>query len=167
MRRAASSRPALSTFMSICASRAEKRPRPSRPGLGPRHWAGSPRSSRCRTRSRRRTRWRWSSWCAVWGDEAGLCDVLPSGCITDGRAGESWRRIAELAAVGVRMFTDDGNGVQDPLLMRRAMEYAQRPRDHAGPTLRGQPPHQGRRDARGLLLLAPRARRAGRRSPRS
>ena len=32
--------------------------------------------------------------------------------------------MAELAAAGVRIFTDDGNGVQDELLMRRAMEYA-------------------------------------------
>jgi dihydroorotase len=32
--------------------------------------------------------------------------------------------MAELAAAGVTLFTDDGNGVQDPLLMRRAMEYS-------------------------------------------
>jgi dihydroorotase len=29
-----------------------------------------------------------------------------------------------MAAAGVRLFTDDGNGVQDPLIMRRALEYA-------------------------------------------
>ena len=58
------------------------------------------------------------------GEEAGLCEVLPSGCITVGRAGEQLAPMAELAAAGVTMFTDDGNGVQDPLLMRRAMEYA-------------------------------------------
>jgi dihydroorotase len=58
------------------------------------------------------------------GVEAGLCDVVPSGCITVGRAGEQLAPMAELAAAGVRLFTDDGNGVQDPLLMRRAMEYA-------------------------------------------
>lgn len=58
------------------------------------------------------------------GEEAGLCEVLPSGCITVGRAGERLAPIGELAAAGVRLFTDDGNGVQDPLLMRRAMEYA-------------------------------------------
>ena len=38
--------------------------------------------------------------------------------------GRSWRPFAELADAGVRIFTDDGNGVQDPLLMRRAMEYS-------------------------------------------
>jgi dihydroorotase len=58
------------------------------------------------------------------GERAGLCDVRPAGSITVGRAGERLTPFAELAAAGVRIFTDDGNGVQDPLLMRRALEYA-------------------------------------------
>jgi dihydroorotase len=58
------------------------------------------------------------------GERAGLCEVLPSGSITIGRAGEQLTPFAELAAAGVTLFTDDGNGVQDPLLMRRALEYA-------------------------------------------
>jgi dihydroorotase len=58
------------------------------------------------------------------GEAAGLCEVLPSGCITIGRAGEMLAPFAELVDAGVRIFTDDGNGVQDPLLMRRAMEYS-------------------------------------------
>ncbi|HEY3484248.1 MAG TPA: dihydroorotase [Ilumatobacteraceae bacterium] len=58
------------------------------------------------------------------GAAAGLCDVVPSGCITVGRAGAQLAPFAELAAAGVHLFTDDGNGVQDPLLMRRALEYA-------------------------------------------
>ena len=58
------------------------------------------------------------------GRIAGLCDVRPSGSITIGRLGEQLAPLAELAAAGVRLFTDDGNGVQDPLLMRRALEYA-------------------------------------------
>ena len=57
------------------------------------------------------------------GEQAGLCEVLPSGCITIGRAGEALAPFAELHAAGVQIFTDDGNGVQDPLLMRRALEY--------------------------------------------
>ena len=32
--------------------------------------------------------------------------------------------MAELAALGVRIFTDDGTGVQDAGVMRRAMDYA-------------------------------------------
>jgi dihydroorotase len=58
------------------------------------------------------------------GERAGLCEVLPSGSITIGRKGETLTPFAELAAAGVRLFTDDGNGVQDPQLMRRAYEYA-------------------------------------------
>jgi dihydroorotase len=58
------------------------------------------------------------------GRAAGLCEVLPSGCITIGRGGERLAPLAELAAAGVHLFTDDGTGVQDPLLMRRAMEYS-------------------------------------------
>lgn len=55
---------------------------------------------------------------------AGWCAVLPAGCITVGRAGERLAPFTDLRAAGVRLFTDDGNGVQDPLLMRRALEYA-------------------------------------------
>jgi dihydroorotase len=55
---------------------------------------------------------------------AGLCEVAPAGCITLGRQGEQLAPLGELAEAGVRLFTDDGNGVQDPGLMRRALEYA-------------------------------------------
>ena len=53
-----------------------------------------------------------------------LCDVRAAGAITVGRAGEQLAPMAEMAALGVRLFTDDGNGVQDNRLMRRALEYA-------------------------------------------
>jgi dihydroorotase len=53
-----------------------------------------------------------------------LCDVFASGAITVDRAGEQLAPMAEMAALGVRIFTDDGTGVQDDLLMRRALEYA-------------------------------------------
>ncbi len=53
-----------------------------------------------------------------------LCAVHPSAALTVGRAGEQLTPMAELAGLGVRLFTDDGNGVQDDRLMRRAMEYA-------------------------------------------
>jgi len=55
---------------------------------------------------------------------AGILDVFPSGCITMGRNGEALAPFAELSAAGVRIFTDDGSGVQDPVLMGRAMQYA-------------------------------------------
>jgi len=53
-----------------------------------------------------------------------LCDVAISGAITVGRKGESLAPMAEMAALGVRLFTDDGSGVEDNRLLRRAMEYA-------------------------------------------
>ncbi len=55
---------------------------------------------------------------------AALCDVHPAGCITVNREGKALAPFGELAAAGVHLFTDDGNGVQDPQLMRHAMEYA-------------------------------------------
>lgn len=53
-----------------------------------------------------------------------MCEVFASGAISVGRRGEQLAPMAEMAALGVRIFTDDGAGVQDNLLMRRAMEYA-------------------------------------------
>ncbi len=58
-----------------------------------------------------------------WGAKA-LCDVRPAGAITKGRAGTELAPIGEMAELGVRLFTDDGSGVQDSRLMRRALEYA-------------------------------------------
>ena len=52
------------------------------------------------------------------------CDVYPSAAITMGRRGSELAPMAELVRLGVRMFTDDGDGVQDALVMRRALEYA-------------------------------------------
>jgi len=52
------------------------------------------------------------------------CEVAVAGAITVGRAGTQLAPIAEMAALGVRLFTDDGTGVQDARLMRRALEYA-------------------------------------------
>src|SRR5688500_17041752 len=61
----------------------------------------------------------------VLGLGASACaDVHVAGAITVGRNGEQLAPIAEMAALGVRLFTDDGSGVQDARLMRRAMEYA-------------------------------------------
>lgn len=52
------------------------------------------------------------------------CEVLPAGAITMGRRGESLAPMAEMAALGVTIFTDDGSCVADGDLMRRALEYA-------------------------------------------
>jgi len=55
---------------------------------------------------------------------ASLVDVHTSGAITVDRAGSQLAPMAEMAELGVRIFTDDGTGVQDDRLMRRALEYA-------------------------------------------
>jgi dihydroorotase len=65
------------------------------------------------------------NWVREQAGAAGLCHVEPSAAITVGRRGDALAPMAELARDGhVRLFTDDGSGVQDDLLMRRAMEYA-------------------------------------------
>lgn len=52
------------------------------------------------------------------------CDVAIAGSLTIGREGKVLSPMVELAGLGVRMFTDDGTGLQDNGLMRRAMEYS-------------------------------------------
>ena len=52
------------------------------------------------------------------------CEVLVAGAITLGRRGEELAPLRELAELGVRLFTDDGSGVQSGAVMRRALEYA-------------------------------------------
>jgi dihydroorotase len=59
------------------------------------------------------------------GEASGYATVQPIGAVTTGLAGE---RLAELGAMAssrarVRLFSDDGFCVSDPLLMRRALEY--------------------------------------------
>jgi dihydroorotase len=54
----------------------------------------------------------------------GAAEVAVAGAITMGRAGQALAPLGELAALGVTLFTDDGAGVQDGALMRRALDYA-------------------------------------------
>jgi dihydroorotase len=59
------------------------------------------------------------------GFEAGYVDVVPVGAVTVGLDG---KQLAELGAMAnskarVRVFSDDGKCVHDPVLMRRALEY--------------------------------------------
>jgi dihydroorotase len=56
--------------------------------------------------------------------EDALVEVAIAGAITVGREGERLAAIGDMAELGVRIFTDDGRGVQDGQLMRRALEYA-------------------------------------------
>jgi dihydroorotase len=59
------------------------------------------------------------------GKEAGLCEVFPIGAVTVGLAGEQLAELGAMAdsAAQVRVFSDDGKCVSDPLVMRRALEY--------------------------------------------
>jgi len=59
------------------------------------------------------------------GVEAGLCDVFPIGAVTVGQSGEHLAEILAMAEsrARVRIFSDDGHCVSDPVLMRRALEY--------------------------------------------
>ncbi|HUH52962.1 MAG TPA: dihydroorotase [Microbacteriaceae bacterium] len=59
------------------------------------------------------------------GDEAGYATVRPIGAVTEGLAGTRLSEIGAMASsrAKVRVFSDDGMCVHDPLLMRRALEY--------------------------------------------
>lgn len=63
----------------------------------------------------------------VWalGREVGLVQVVPAGALSKGLQGEKMADIGEMARslAKVRMFTDDGKGVQNALFARRTMEY--------------------------------------------
>ena len=59
------------------------------------------------------------------GKAAGLCDVNPIGAVTKGLDGEKLSESGAMAdsIARVRIFSDDGKCVSDPLIMRRALEY--------------------------------------------
>jgi dihydroorotase len=62
------------------------------------------------------------------GQSAGFVDVFPIGAVTQGLLGESLSEIGAMAdsRARVRIFSDDGNCVFDPLVMRRALEYVKK-----------------------------------------
>ena len=59
------------------------------------------------------------------GREAGWVDVHPVGAVSAGLKGEHLSEMSAMAhcAARVRVFSDDGRCVSDPVLMRRALEY--------------------------------------------
>ncbi|MHB1490929.1 MAG: dihydroorotase [Cellulomonas sp.] len=63
----------------------------------------------------------------VWriGRDSGWVDVHPVGAVSVGLAGEQLAELGAMAdsAAHVRVFSDDGKCVHDPVLMRRALEY--------------------------------------------
>ncbi len=86
------------------------------------------------------------------GERAGLCEVLPAGSITVGRAGRAARpvrraRSRRRQAVHRRRQRRAGSAPHAP-----GARVRRRSRDHARPALRGRTAHGGRGDARGRLL---------------
>jgi dihydroorotase len=62
------------------------------------------------------------------GEEAGFVDVFPIGAVTAGLEGKILSEMGAMAdsRARVRIFSDDGNCVSDPLVMRRALEYVKK-----------------------------------------
>ncbi len=62
------------------------------------------------------------------GQETGLLDVFPIGAVTRDLEGEHLAEIGAMAdsVARVRVFSDDGHCVFDPLVMRRALEYVKK-----------------------------------------
>jgi dihydroorotase len=62
------------------------------------------------------------------GQSAGFADVFPIGAVTQGLTGENLSEIGAMAdsRARVRVFSDDGSCVFDPLVMRRALEYVKK-----------------------------------------
>ena len=62
------------------------------------------------------------------GKAAGLTEVFPVGAVTQGLAGKALAEIGAMAdsAARVRIFSDDGHCVSDPVIMRRALEYVKK-----------------------------------------
>jgi len=56
--------------------------------------------------------------------KTGIVSVFPIGSITKGRKGKELAEIGELKESGVVAISDDGSPVENPELMRRALEYA-------------------------------------------
>ena len=160
---AASSAPGSSTCTCTCASRARRRQRPSRRAAAPRHSVASPAVVAMPNTEPAHDTLATVDFVRRPGPPCRVCARwLPAGCITMGRAGRAAGPARRVGPAGVMLFTDDGNGVQDAALMRRALEYAGPTGHHARAALRGRQPDSRRRDARGFVLRAPRpARLAG------
>jgi len=56
--------------------------------------------------------------------EVSKITVYPVGAITKGSQGKTLAEIGEMHRVGIVAISDDGHGVQDAQVMRRAMEYS-------------------------------------------
>ncbi|MGN6504500.1 MAG: dihydroorotase [Tepidisphaeraceae bacterium] len=56
-------------------------------------------------------------------ERVGLCNVLPVGCVTKLREGRELAEMASMHQRGAIAFSDDGAGVNDASVMRKAFQY--------------------------------------------
>src|SRR3954467_1848838 len=57
-------------------------------------------------------------------ERVGLANVFPIGAITKGRLGKELAEIGSMPPRGAVAFSDDGVGVNDPAVMRKALQYS-------------------------------------------
>ena len=57
-------------------------------------------------------------------ESVGLCNILPVGAVTKGRKGKRLTDFYSLLNAGCVAFSDDGSPIQDPLIMKRALQLA-------------------------------------------
>ena len=99
-----------------------------------------------------------SARCSRSGEHAGLCDVVSSGCITVGRAGEQLAPMGELLRRSACASSPTTAAcVASAGVMRRALEYARvAARRGRRATRRGRDPRRRRRHARRRVVEPPR-----------
>ncbi len=56
-------------------------------------------------------------------DQNARIPVITAGCVSKNRSGNELAEIGDMVDKGALMITDDGDPVEDPVLLRRAMEY--------------------------------------------
>jgi len=64
------------------------------------------------------------SWVRETAQQIGIADVYPVGCITKERKGKELTEFGHLKEAGAIALSDDGNPVENTLVLRRALEYA-------------------------------------------
>jgi len=67
---------------------------------------------------------RWVEYVRARAEEVGACRVYPMAAITRGRRGRELVDMATLRGAGAVAFTDDGEGVEDDVIMREALRQA-------------------------------------------
>lgn len=64
-------------------------------------------------------------WIIKEGENTGLLDIYPVGAITKNREGKELTEFGSLKKAGCLSLSDDGDSIDDSLVLRKALEYAQ------------------------------------------